>query len=70
MLSVVVPVHNEERSVALLYDELRSALEPTGEAWEAVFVDDGSTDGSFGALTRLHAATTNVRVVRLRRKPR
>jgi glycosyltransferase involved in cell wall biosynthesis len=67
VLSVVVPVHNEERSVALLYDELRSALEPTGEAWEAVFVDDGSTDGSFGALTRLHAATTNVRVVRLRR---
>ena len=67
MLSVVVPVRNEERSVALLYDELAAALDPLGEAWEAVFVDDGSTDGSFSALTRLHAATTNVRVVRLRR---
>ena len=67
MISVVVPVHNEERSVALLYDELRSALEPLETAWETIFVDDGSTDGTFAALTRLHNATDNVRVVRLRR---
>jgi glycosyltransferase involved in cell wall biosynthesis len=67
VISVVVPVHNEERSIALLLDEIRTALEPLGREWEAVFVDDGSTDGSFGALTRLHAANDNVRVVRLRR---
>ena len=67
MISVVVPLCNEARTVALLYEELRAALEPLGEPWEAVFVDDGSTDDSFGALTRLHAANPNVRVVRLRR---
>jgi glycosyltransferase involved in cell wall biosynthesis len=67
VISVVVPVYNEERSVALLYDELSSALEPLGRDWEAIFVDDGSTDGSFAALTRLHASAENVRVVRLRR---
>jgi glycosyltransferase involved in cell wall biosynthesis len=67
VISVVVPVHNEERSVALLYDELRSALEPQGQPWEAIFVDDGSTDSTFAALTRLHNAADNVRVVRLRR---
>ena len=67
MISIVIPLHNEERSVALLYDELQSALEPLGEDWEAVFVDDGSVDGSFAALTRLHSARDNVRVVRLRR---
>jgi dolichol-phosphate mannosyltransferase len=67
VISVVVPVHNEERSVALLYDELRSALEPLGTSWETIFVDDGSTDGTFAALTRLHNETENVRVVRLRR---
>jgi glycosyltransferase involved in cell wall biosynthesis len=67
VISVVVPVHDEERSVEPLYGELRAALEPLGRAWEAVFVDDGSDDGSFAALTRLHAAAPNVVVVRLRR---
>jgi glycosyltransferase involved in cell wall biosynthesis len=67
VISVVVPVHDEERSVALLYDELRAALEPLAAPWEAIFVDDGSTDGTFSALTRLHNAEENVRVVRLRR---
>jgi glycosyltransferase involved in cell wall biosynthesis len=67
VISVVVPVHDEERTVALLYDELQAALEPLDQSWETVFVDDGSTDGSFAALTRLHSAHDNVRVVRLRR---
>jgi dolichol-phosphate mannosyltransferase len=67
VISVVIPVHNEERSVALLLDELGSALDPLGQPWEAVFVDDGSTDGTFSALTRLHDAADNVRIVRLRR---
>ena len=67
MISVVVPVRDEERSVALLYEELEAALEPAGEPWEAIFVDDGSQDGTFSALTRLHARTPNTRVVRLRR---
>jgi glycosyltransferase involved in cell wall biosynthesis len=67
VISVVVPVHDEERSVALLYDELRSAIEPLHEPWEVIFVDDGSTDGTFSALTRLHNSEQNVRVVRLRR---
>jgi glycosyltransferase involved in cell wall biosynthesis len=67
VISIVVPVFDEERSVELLYDELRAALEPIDRDWEAVFVDDGSTDGSFAALTRLHSRHQNVRVVRLRR---
>ena len=67
MISVVVPLHNEERSIPLLHEELEAALDPLGEPWESVYVDDGSTDGSFAALTRLHARAENVRVVRLRR---
>ncbi|MFN2471805.1 MAG: glycosyltransferase family 2 protein [Gaiellaceae bacterium] len=67
MISVVVPVRDEERSVVLLYEEIQAALDPLGEEWEALFVDDGSSDGTFAALTRLHAREPAVRVVRLRR---
>jgi dolichol-phosphate mannosyltransferase len=67
VISVVIPVFDEELSVELLYRELETTLEPLGRPWEAVFVDDGSGDGTFGALTRLHAEHENVRVVRLRR---
>jgi glycosyltransferase involved in cell wall biosynthesis len=66
-ISVVAPAFEEERSVGLLFEELQAALDPLGEPWEVIFVDDGSTDGTFSALTRLHAAHDNVRVVRLRR---
>jgi glycosyltransferase involved in cell wall biosynthesis len=67
VISVVIPINNEERSIELLHGELQAALDPLDETWEAVYVDDGSTDGSFAALTRLHAREDNVRVVRLRR---
>jgi glycosyltransferase involved in cell wall biosynthesis len=67
LLSVVVPLLNEEATLTELYAELQSALDPTGLEWEVVFVDDGSTDGSYRELVLLHAAHLNVRVVRLRR---
>jgi glycosyltransferase involved in cell wall biosynthesis len=66
-LSVVVPLVNEEATLAPLYRELQAALTPTGLEWEVVFVDDGSTDGSYRELVLLHSAHLNVRVVRLRR---
>ena len=67
MISVVVPLLNEEATLEELYREVAAALEPRGEAFEVVFVDDGSTDGSSSALSRLHDEHSNVVVVRLRR---
>jgi glycosyltransferase involved in cell wall biosynthesis len=67
LVSVVVPLFNEEATLAALYEEVRAALDPKGLAWEIIYVDDGSTDKSHQELVRLHAAHTNVRVVRLRR---
>ena len=67
MISVVVPVRDEEHTVDALHEQLADALEAGAEPWEVVFVDDGSRDGTHAALVRLHDRTDNVRVVRLRR---
>ncbi len=67
VISVVVPLLNEEHSLDALYREIADALDSQGQPFEVVFVDDGSTDGSMAALERLHAETTNVVVVHLRR---
>jgi glycosyltransferase involved in cell wall biosynthesis len=66
-ISIVVPLLNEAATVSSLYEEIAAALADSGDEWEVVYVDDGSTDGSYRELVRLHAAFTNVRVVRLRR---
>jgi glycosyltransferase involved in cell wall biosynthesis len=67
VVSVVVPLLNEEHSLEALHHEIANALDSRAEPWEVVFVDDGSTDGSMDVLTRLNAETTNVVVVHLRR---
>jgi hypothetical protein len=66
LLSVVVPVKDERDNVRPLVGRLADAL-CGGPPWEAVFVDDGSTDGTFAELARLAAEDRRVRVVRLRR---
>lgn len=67
-VSVVVPVYNELQSVPLLHTALHEALDPYPTTWEAVFVDDGSRDGSLQALELLAGQDPeHTRVVALRR---
>lgn len=64
-LSVVVTVFNEAASIDELYRRATEAL--AGRDYELIFVDDGSTDGSFGLIERLHAGDARVHGVRLKR---
>ncbi|MFY7954117.1 MAG: glycosyltransferase family 2 protein [Armatimonadaceae bacterium] len=66
LLSVVIPVKDERANVRPLVQWLRDALTPACD-WEAVFVDDGSTDGTHLELAAVAAADERVKVVRLRK---
>jgi len=66
-LSVVIPLLDEAPNVESLCRELRETLEGWGRTFEVVLVDDGSTDGTFEILSRLHAADPRLRVIQLRR---
>jgi glycosyltransferase involved in cell wall biosynthesis len=66
-LSVVIPVFDEAENLRPLWESLRPVLEATGESYEVLFVDDGSTDGSGRILDELAAAEPRVRVLHLDR---
>jgi undecaprenyl-phosphate 4-deoxy-4-formamido-L-arabinose transferase len=66
-VSVVVTIFNEAACVEELYRRTLAALEPGPRTFELIFIDDGSTDGTFAMLERLHRADPRVRAVRFKR---
>src|SRR5579864_487816 len=67
MLSIVIPIHNEEPSLLPLYDRLTAVLESLQKQYEILFVDDASTDRSFELLANLVETDEHLKVIRLRR---
>lgn len=57
MISVIVPCHNEAKSIDLLRDQVRAVLESYGEIFEIIFIDDGSTDDSRKVLRSIDDAS-------------
>ena len=67
-ISVVVPVFNEEEIIDLFYERAKSVLGGMHElSWEIVFVDDGSSDGSYTKLSALASRDPNVKVLKFSR---
>ncbi|MFN8095537.1 MAG: glycosyltransferase family 2 protein [Vicinamibacteria bacterium] len=67
LLSAVIPCFNEAAVLPLLEERLKSALGALGMPWEVVFVDDGSSDGTYQALVMVAAADPRFKVVRFSR---
>lgn len=67
MISVVVPIFNEEALIAQFHEAVADALNSTGEDWEVVYVNDGSKDSSLELLRELQTFDPQVVVVDLSR---
>ena len=61
--SIVAPVYNEAGNLRRFYQEVRRALESTGESWELLIVNDGSSDGSLELMLELSEEDARVRVI-------
>jgi glycosyltransferase involved in cell wall biosynthesis len=65
--SIVIPVFDEEQSLPILYEQLKTQLQQLGQPYEMIFVDDGSRDGSWRVVQELHRQDPAVKAVRFRR---
>jgi len=63
-LSFVIPVYNEKQSIELLYNEIISNL--NSKTYEIIFIDDGSSDGSFEEMNKLAKKDSCVKVIKFR----
>ena len=66
-ISVVIPLYNEEESIPELYAWIERAMAANGYTYEVIFVNDGSTDGSWKAIEQLAARSEQVRGIKFRR---
>lgn len=67
LVSVVVPAHNEEATVAAFVERTAKAFAELGRPWELVYVDDGSTDGTADAIRAVQRSEPRVRLISQRR---
>ncbi|MDE5572789.1 MAG: glycosyltransferase family 2 protein, partial [Muribaculaceae bacterium] len=66
-ISVIVPLYNEEESLPELEQWIRRVMDENGFSYEIIFVNDGSTDGSWDVITRLSKENPAVKGVSFRR---
>jgi dolichol-phosphate mannosyltransferase len=63
MYSIVAPIYNEFENIPTLWQRLSQVMDSTGEPWELILVDDGSSDGSNERIRELAASDERVRPV-------
>jgi len=66
-ITIIAPIYNERENIELFVAGLTQALETTGEEYEVLLIDDGSTDGSASILENLPANDSRIKIIRFRR---
>ncbi len=66
-VSIIIPCHNEAGNLATLYARVRAVMDPSGESWEMICVNDGSSDDTLLQLITLHRQDPRIRVIDLSR---
>ena len=67
MLSIIVPVMNEEGSLRQLWDEILAVAQTAVDGFEVIFIDDGSTDSSWQIISELSVLDSRISGIRFRR---
>ncbi|MFH1478539.1 MAG: glycosyltransferase family 2 protein [Candidatus Omnitrophota bacterium] len=63
LLSIIIPVYNEEKNIPVLYKELKEVLGPLDRDYEVIFVNDGSSDGSLRSLKDIASGDQKIKVL-------
>ncbi|MFQ5717139.1 MAG: glycosyltransferase family 2 protein [Nitrospinales bacterium] len=66
-VSVVIPVHNEAKNIPIIFSKLQAALKKSGQSYEIIFVDDGSTDLSLKNMLALKNGSAQPKVVHFKK---
>ncbi len=67
LISIIIPAYNEADSVAILVDEIDTSMAMIEQAYEVIFIDDGSTDATAQKLAHLGAGNPNLKTITFRR---
>jgi len=67
-ISIIIPVFNEENTVAVLYDKIIHLMDNLEESYEIIFINDGSTDNSPDILQKIKASDNKVILISFDRK--
>lgn len=67
MISIIIPIYNEQKLINTLYSRLINSSNSWEEAFELLFIDDGSTDNSLSLMSNIVIKDSRVRILSLSR---